>query len=690
MQLLYPGFLWGLLAVSVPVAIHLLQLRRPQRVLFTNTGFIREVELTTMRRRRLQELLVLLARVLAVILLIVMFCQPFIPAQQNMVKGEADSAVEVLVDNSPSMRVQSDSQGDLLQSAIVGARTLGKSYGVNGRFQLLNQRGGASTEAAYDAQLANIAATTGSRASWAGSSVRRVLSGKSKQPLYIFSDFQKSEEGLTLLKKAPADKKIVLVPQTAHPTGNVYIDSVWVEDAFIRARTNVGLHIRLKNGGSEVVSDCPVKVLLGEKQVAAFRTTLGRGQTSTTLVQLQLPDTKLALGRVVTEDTPITSDNTFYFTLQPTNAIRVLEIGTEPVAQQAYSNEPLFVYSFVRPQEVNYSQLRRANLVLLDELMQIDAGLRQALVEVVRQGGSVVMVPTGKVAARESYHQLFRALGVGGEQWTTQANGQPVLQSVAMPSRQNPFFKDVFGMQSRQVLMPQAAPVLNWGRNGTDVLRLQDGDSYLTQFESGNGKFYVFASPFTKAYSDFTANALFVPVLYRLAMLSYHSDQRIAYRLTTPTVAVPLPVAQATQTSKEDAGFRLVQDSAVFVPTQRVQGQELRFDVPADMTKPGFYEVRQQNKPIVTLAFNTDRRESELAAYSAAELRELIGANRPNIHVLENGAKPEVLTRYRAEQTGQPLWRYCLVLALSCLLAEALLLRFGRTKAFGRQPAVVG
>jgi hypothetical protein len=689
MQLLYPGFLWGLLAVSIPVAIHLLQLRRPQRVLFTNTGFIREVELTTMRRRRLQELLVLLTRVLAVVLLAIMFCQPFIPAQRNVAATEVSSAVEVLVDNSPSMRVQSESQGDLLQSAIIGAQALGKSYGVNGRFELLNQRSSVLTEAAYAAQLANIPAAKG-RASWGGTAVSRVLSGRSKQPLYIFSDFQKSEGGISLLKQSARDKKIVLVPQVARPAGDVYVDSVWVEDAFVRTHANVGLHVRLKNGGSEAVTDCPVKVLLGEKQVAAFRTTLGGGQTSTTLVQLQLSDTNLALGRVVTDDTPITSDNTFYFTLQPTTTIRVMEIGAEPVAKQAYSNEPLFAYSFAKPQEVNYSQLRRANLVLLDELLQVNAGLRQALVEVVRQGGSVVVVPTSKVAARESYNQFFRALGVGGEQWNTQANGQPAWQSIAMPSKQNPFFKDVFGVQPRQVVMPQAAPVLSWGRNGTDILRLQDGDSYLTQFESGNGKLYVFASPLTKEYSDFTAHALFVPVLYRLAILSYHDDQRLAYRLTTPTVAVTLPVAQVAQASKEHAGFQLVQDSAVFVPTQRVQGQELRLDVPAEMTKPGFYEVSQQNKPVVTLAFNADRRESELAAYSAAELRELVGANNPNIYVLENGAKPEVLTRYRAEQTGQPLWRYCLVLALICLLAEALLLRFGRAKASVRQPAVAG
>ena len=62
-----------------------------------------------------------------------------------------------------------------------------------------------------------------------------------------------------------------------------------------------------------------------------------------------------------------------------------------------------------------------------------------------------------------------------------------------------------------------------------------------------------------------------------------------------------------------------------------------------------------------------------------AELRELVGLNKPNVRVSENG-QPEAVTRYRAEQTGQPLWRYCLLLALGCLLVEGLLLRFGRPK----------
>lgn len=686
MQFLYPGFLWGLLALSIPVVIHLLQLRRPQRILFTNTGFIKAVELTTVRRRRLQELLVLFTRIVAVTFLVLVFSQPSIPAKESV--HNAGQAIAVLVDNSPSMQAPATKQGTLLQQAVQEAQLLGKTYGNAGRFHLLKQRGGKLNESTYKAKLRDVESAIGKNA-WDNVGAYQGSTDSGVQPLYIFSDFQKSISGSAFLKTLPTNNSVVLVPQIGRSAGNIYVDSVWLDDAFVRARTNLGLHIRLRNGGAEQVADCPVKVLLGQQQVAAFRASVAPGKETTTVVQVQLPDGKLALGRVVTEDTPVTFDNTYYFTLQPATTIHILEIGSVPLVQQAYANEPLFAYSFMKQQQLDYSKLQKANLVLISELPQIDSGLRQALAQVTKRGGSVVVVPAGKMLSHDSYHQLFRALGLGGEQWNSVATGAPVLQEIALPNRNTPFFKDVFGAQPRQVTMPQAAPVLSWGRNGTDILRLRDGDGYLTEFESGSGKVFTFSTPFDRDYSDIAAHALFVPVLYRLAMLSYDSNQQLAYRLTAPSVALAIPRQESSPTEeKGETNIRLVRDSAVFVPTQRVQGAEAQLSIPAEMSVPGFYQVQQKGKGITTLAFNADRHESELATYTVAELRELIGPNHANVRVLD-GEQPEAIASYRAEQTGQPLWRYCLLLALASLFVEGMLLRFGRPKPTAVQSAVV-
>ena len=673
MQFLYPGFLIGLLAVAVPVLLHLLQLRRPQRVVFTNTSVIRQVALVTTRQRKVQQWLVLLARVVAVAALVLVFCQPFLPVTGG---EKLEGGIDVIVDNSFSMQVPTAANGSLVEGALEGARQVGNAVGNGERLRLLNVGTGVLTKTGFANKLQSLRA---------GGRVRGLLMASSadetsQHALYVFSDFQKNTFSGQQLEKLRAGQQVVLVPLKGQPVANIYIDSVWVDDAFVRVRANVGLHVRLRNGGSVAATDCPVKVFLGNRQAAAFRTTVQPGQAVTTVVQVQLADAQLALGRVVTEDAPVMFDNAFYFTLQPAAAIGVLEIGTEPVAQQVYGNEPLFTYQFMRTQAVEYGALRQANLVLLDEVAAVDAGLREALRAVVQRGATVVVVPSAVVAARASYLQLFREVGLGAVQWEDAA-ARPELREVAMPSAREPFFRDVFGARARAVTMPRAAPVLRWSRTGTDVLRLRDGESYLAEFESGPGRVYVFSAPFANGYSDFPAHALFVPVLYRMAMLSYRNEQQAAYQLTQRTLRLQLPPATDAGARADEAGFRLVQDSLTLVPGQRVVGSEVHLDLPESMTAPGFYQVRRQGRALTTLAFNPDKRESELAAYSAEELRALVGPNRPNVRVVEAGPAGVGLAGLRASRTGTPLWRYCLTLALAALLAEALLLRFGRRRA---------
>lgn len=300
----------------------------------------------------------------------------------------------------------------------------------------------------------------------------------------------------------------------------------------------------------------------------------------------------------------------------------------------------------------------------------------------------MVVVPTAVPTARLSYEQLFRELGLGTVQWE-EVVATPELREVAMPDVKAPFFRDVFGAQSRTVSMPRVAPVLRWSRTGTDILRLRDGESYLADFASGAGKVFVFSAPFAKEYSDFTAQALFVPVMYRMAMLSYKNEQLPAYKLTQEAVNLQLPVAAGNVGGPADAAnLRLVKDSLTLVPGQRVVGQEVRLELPMGMDEAGFYQVQRQGKVLTTIALNHDRRESELAAYSADELRQLVGPNRPNVHVVEAGNAGAGLAKFRDERTGTALWRYFLALALLALLAEALLVRFGKRATGTKRIAV--
>lgn len=161
------------------------------------------------------------------------------------------------------------------------------------------------------------------------------------------------------------------------------------------------------------------------------------------------------------------------------------------------------------------------------------------------------------------------------------------------PVDRTPFFKDVFVGQSRAAGMPKAAPVLRWARSGNEVLRLRDGEGFLASFSSGKGNAYLFSAPFSQGYSDFTQNALFVPVMYRLAMQSYQQEQQLAYRLNDRTFAVSLS-DNIIGRDKQEQVYQLRRDSATYIPTQRVQGGRLILDVPPGLQTPGFLHAGER------------------------------------------------------------------------------------------------
>ena len=111
MNFLYPPFLFGLLAMTIPVVVHFFNFRRTKRVFFTNVAFLKQVNTTTSSFRRLKHLLIMAARMLFLGCLALAFAQPFFPSKNNAGLGSA-GVTSFYLDNSLSM------QNELLKEAL--------------------------------------------------------------------------------------------------------------------------------------------------------------------------------------------------------------------------------------------------------------------------------------------------------------------------------------------------------------------------------------------------------------------------------------------------------------------------------------------------------------------------------------------------------------------------------------------
>jgi hypothetical protein len=679
MTLLYPSFLIALSAISIPIIIHLVELRRSKRVLFTNVRFIRQVKNVTSNHRRLKHLLILASRILFLTFLVLAFAQPFIPAATSDQAETSD--VRLYVNNALSMQSEvANGEFTVLEKALDESKQLLGTLPSSSRIRVfdnsssfnpnvhqtpanaksqLDQLGYSSQNLHFDAVISRLTAGVGNQQS-------------DSYQAFLFSDFQKRTFNPGVLNSLDSTANYYLVPIKSASQQNVFIDSVYLEDEFIRIRENNRLNALIYNNGSEKAEAVSVKFFIGDRQVSALTLDLEPNGSTPAQFTFQLDSYATMPCRIEVEDYPVSFDNIYYFTLQASPNIKILDIvGPESVpTRRLYTNEPVFEYTATEASRINYGMISGSDLVLLNGVPVIDAAVADNLRKYVMEGGSLVIIPAG-TAERSSYSRFFSGLGLGPVSWRGQAGEKGAQKELAEPDLQNPFFSNIFAEDTRGIQMPQADQHLAWSRSTDNILRYKSGGNFLSSFGAGEGNIFVFASPLAATYSDFANHAIFVPVMYKLAIRSYSSDQQIAYPLSQSSVRIAVEGADARK-----AVFKLVKDSVEFIPEQRLQGRSLVFSTPAEMTEAGVYSLVKGDSTITQLAFNFDKKNSLLDQYTAEELRLLIGDKYPNVMVYESTRAGSIKDQFNRDHVGTPLWKYCLLLSLMFLFTEIALIRF--------------
>src|SRR5258707_6498310 len=97
-----PWFLAGIAAVGLPIWLHLLKRHKTDPKMFPSLMFFEHHEQSSVKHRRLDYILLLSLRTLMLLLLALLFANPFI--NRLTPKGEGKRIVVVAVDRSFSMR----------------------------------------------------------------------------------------------------------------------------------------------------------------------------------------------------------------------------------------------------------------------------------------------------------------------------------------------------------------------------------------------------------------------------------------------------------------------------------------------------------------------------------------------------------------------------------------------------------
>lgn len=119
LSLIHAGFLAAGLAVALPIVIHLLFRQRTRTVPIGSVRFLHQVVKEHRRRRRVRQWLLLSLRMLAVLLLALLFARPY--WDQSHRRGLEQETV-LLVDRSASMQSRFSQGGSAFERAIAATR----------------------------------------------------------------------------------------------------------------------------------------------------------------------------------------------------------------------------------------------------------------------------------------------------------------------------------------------------------------------------------------------------------------------------------------------------------------------------------------------------------------------------------------------------------------------------------------
>ena len=671
MNFLYPGFLFALFSIAIPVIIHLFNFRKFKKVYFSNVAFLKEIKEQNSSQEKLKNLLILASRILAIIFLVLAFARPFIPSGSKHDQSKGNT-VSVYIDNSYSMEAV-NKEGNLLDEAKRKTKEIVKAFPLNDRFQLLTNDFEGKHQRLLNADEL-LRAVDEVKISAASRTLQQVINrqqsiftGASNRFSYVISDFQKGFAGNTAIL-TEKNTSISLIKLKSNHLPNVAVDSVWLLSPVHQVNATEKVVIRLKNYGDEEAKNVPVKLIVNNQQKAISSLTIAAGQTSRDTLSFSGLSLGWQKGQVSIKDFPLTFDDGLNFSFKVSADQKVLSINgtsSEKYIRALFNSDPYFKLTEMSESNINYSALSNYSLIVLNGLNNPSSGLASSLKLYAENGGSVVVFPSMD-SSIEVYSKFLADLNLPA---VAALNTTPT--KVSAIELKNSLFKDVFESLPQKLDLPQVTRYFtfleNSNSNKENLLQLPANKLFFARYPQKSGQIYLAATGLNAKDSNLPEHPVFVPLLYKIAFASVR-EQPLFYTVMKDNVLESNKINLSNNQS-----LRLVGDNFEIIPEIRQSNDKTRLYTADQIKKSGFYDLKQADSLISVIAFNDNRIESDMHYDERSDLNKVITKEQATI--LDPTIDP-VAAAVSAKNNGTELWKLCLILSVVFLGIEILLVRF--------------
>lgn len=684
------ALLGGLVALGIPILIHLMLKTRQRRMKFSTLRFFDFLDEEAVRSRKLRHWLLLFLRLTIILLLVLAFARPFIRQSVAATNNQRPHVVVLLLDRSLSLAVR-EPEGTRWDRARAAARKILYTLPRDARAGLL-VCGGPAEWLVQPGPVADVLrALDAVQPSMAGGDLGEALQlaarwfaqegSRSSNTLYVVSDFQRSSCRRVPDAPLPPHVRVHWISIAEAQAPNLAVTEVNL--AVASGQTSA---VMIANYDAEDSGPLTVQLLVDGQITSTRNTTLAGGTHSNvdfTLPRL-VPGWHSLAVRLDIHD-PLLADNIRHqaiyvppplpvLLVEPRIGVRVYQEETffiraalDPHFAQTNSRFTGFAVDAAAPEELSRklaagSSQGPYSLVIVPGLKGWPAGAAAALTAFVEKGGGLLLF-AGDGVSINHYTTELGALLPG--QWGPPESAADLDWRIWEWEKRSPVFAAFRQPNSGS---PSVARFIKrlalQARGGDQVLaRFQDGQPAMLLRRVGQGHVLACNATADPQWHDWPRHKSFLPWLHCTAR--FLAGHQVDLETSRP------PAYSAGAETDHFAGRGLSGAPLKWIrpdgQTREVKADDQGFVRSVEMPLPGIYSLRDaQDRELCRLAANVPPEESDLAAFTPQEMENrLVRAESSSV------TSPAAL--FLGNDPGSlELWRLLILAGLLFMLAETI------------------
>ena len=676
MTFLSPSILWGLLAITIPIIIHLISLRHTRDTEFSTLRFIKSLKHETIRRLRIKQWLLVLLRTIAILCLILMFSRPLMTGTlTSKLGGYIESRAVIIVDNSASMAVHTG-DGTLLDRAksslpailkgLEGETTV-ELYQTNPPRKLFS--GSHEEGRSIMTGVKGIVQTNMTDNLWTmiDSVLQMVEASEPNRECFIISDFQ-SAPSFTIDSLNPnSDWKYycILQPKVEN---NISISEVSVLSQIKLPNHLVKLNTRVGNGGVTDKRNIPVELYLNDERVGQIVSQFEPSKFKDFMFQVYPGKTGIINGKIVIPDDDFPMDNFRNFDLVIPNQIAVKVIGQSmeelfllDLALSAITGETeLLLIDRDLSDDVERLFLSDIDILLLHNPTNLSNSAIEDLQRFLMNGGGLIwfvgndLNQTDPVAwpSLLKLPELIKTRHLDGESFfsTLIVDENHSLFTDLNINNMNEELPQVFGYNEVRLQM-----------NHTPLIKLNNGHPLLIESKAFGSSGFVFTSPLNLGWNDLSVKGLLVPLLHRMLILLGTKEFNVQPLLVGQDKIIDI---KGDNINAEWVLMTPMENEIKLIPDYT--NEKLLITETSEL---GSYHVFADGNLFSSFSTVLSPHELPSIRIEGEKLTESLGVEQARIIQHTQHLESEL----KEIRYGRSIWRLLLFIALSCLVIESIL-----------------